>query len=407
MSWTGGVARDAGERPGPAADAAGTGASAAVPVPRGGQSSYALLADGGTVEIRAAGPEDAEAVRQMHAALSPDNLYLRFFSLSPHSAQREAQRVCRSPDGRHEALLAWLDGRLAGVASYEQVGDAGTAEIAFAVPDDLHHRGIGTLLLEHLVSLARQRGLTAFTATTLADNDAMLRVFADAGLPVPAQHGRRRRCNSTFPLPGDKSDLALDAYLDAVASRESRADVASLRHLLQPRSVAVIGAGRERSSVGRAILHNIVTGGFAGPVYAVNPHAHRLEGVPCVASVADLPEPPELAIIAVPAAAVAQRRGGLRDRGRPGPDRHYLRPGHRRRRPAGDLPPARHAAGRAELPGHHGARHRAQRDVHGSSGGPGRRGPRRAVRRSRDRAAGAVVAARYRGVIVRLDRRQV
>ena len=270
-----------------------------------GESVYALLADGGTVEIRAAGPGDAEAVRQMHAALSPDNLYLRFLSLSPYSAQSEAQRVCRTADGCHEALLAWLNGRLAGVASYESAGAAGTAEIAFAVPDDLHHRGIGTLLLEHLVSLARRRELTAFTATTLADNAAMLRVFADAGLPV-------RRSTSggevqlSFPLPGDDSDLARDAYLDVVASRESRADVASLRHLLRPRSVAVIGAGRDRSSVGRAILHNIVTGGFAGPVYAVNPHADRLEGVPCAASVADLPEPPELAIIAVPAAAIAR-----------------------------------------------------------------------------------------------------
>ncbi|HEU5416345.1 MAG TPA: bifunctional GNAT family N-acetyltransferase/acetate--CoA ligase family protein [Streptosporangiaceae bacterium] len=273
--------------------------------PRAGESVYALLADGGTVEIRAAEQDDAEAVRQMHAALSPGNLYLRFFSLSPHSAQREAQRVCRAPDARHGALLAWLDGRLAGVASYELAGDARTAEIAFAVPDDLHHRGIGTLLLEHLVSLARRRGLTAFTATTLAENAAMLRVFSDAGLPV------RRSVDGgevqlTFPLPGDDSDLALETYLDAVASRESRAGVASLQHLLRPRSVAVIGAGRDRSSVGRAILHNIVAGGFGGLVYAVNLHAHRIEGVPCAASVADLPEVPELAVIAVPAAAVAR-----------------------------------------------------------------------------------------------------
>jgi acyl-CoA synthetase (NDP forming)/RimJ/RimL family protein N-acetyltransferase len=298
-----GAAPDAGERPGPA-DTAGTGVPA-IPVPRPAESNYALLADGETVEIRAARPGDAEAVRQMHAELSPDNLYLRFFSLSPHSAQREAQRVCRPADVRHETLLAWINGRLAGVASYELTAAAGTAEIAFAVPDDLHHRGIGTLLLEHLVSLARRRGLIAFTATTLSDNAAMLRVFADAGLPV-----RRSLAGGevqlVFPLPGDDSDLTLDAYLDAVARRESRADVASLRHLLAPSSVAVIGAGRDRSSVGRAILHNIVTGGFAGPVYAVNPHAHRLEGVPCVASVADLPEAPELAVIAVPAAAVAQ-----------------------------------------------------------------------------------------------------
>ena len=91
-------------------------------------------------------------------------------------------------------------------------------------------------------------------------------------------------------------------------ARESRADAASLRRLLQPRSVAVVGASPRRATVGRAILHNIVTGGFTGPVYAVNPCARALEmeGVPCVASVDDLPGPVDLAVIAVPPSAVPE-----------------------------------------------------------------------------------------------------
>ena len=48
---------------------------------------YALLADGSTVEVRPAGPGDFDAVRAMHAAMSPDNLYLRFFNLSKHAAE--------------------------------------------------------------------------------------------------------------------------------------------------------------------------------------------------------------------------------------------------------------------------------------------------------------------------------
>ena len=124
-----------------------------------GSSTYALLTDGSTVEIRPAAPGDAEAVREMHAAMSPDNIYLRFFSLSPRSADRRPSALPGAgPD--HGALLAWLGDRLAGVASYEPDCAAGPAEIAFAVPDDLHGRGVATLLLEHLVSLARLRGLT-------------------------------------------------------------------------------------------------------------------------------------------------------------------------------------------------------------------------------------------------------
>ena len=272
-----------------------------------GAGTYALLTDGSTVEIRPASPADAGAVQAMHAQMSPGNLYLRFFSLSPHSARREAERVTRPPDAYHAALLAWLGGRLVGVASYEPTAVPGTAEVAFAVSDDMHHRGIATLLLEHLVSLARRRGLTAFTATTLLENAAMLRVFAEAGLPVRRQF-EDGAVELTFPLPSDDadSDQLLAGYLDSVASRESRADLASLRSVLEPRSVAVIGASRRPRTVGRAILHNLVAGGFAGAVYAVNPQGQAMEGIPCVPTPADLPEPPDLAVLTVPVAAVPE-----------------------------------------------------------------------------------------------------
>ena len=137
----------------------------------------------------------------MHEAMSLGNLYLRFFSFSPRCADTEPARVCREPGPDHAALLAWLGDRLVGVASYEPTGKPDVAEVSFAVPDDMHGKGIATLLLEHLVSIARERGLRAFTAETLAENTAMLRVFADAGLPV-----QRRMSDGvvelTFPLPG-------------------------------------------------------------------------------------------------------------------------------------------------------------------------------------------------------------
>ena len=277
-------------------------------------TAYALLIDGSTVEIRPARPDDYEAVRAMHAALSPHNAYLRFFSLSPVNAEREASRVAREPGPGHAALLAWLGGELAGVASYERAGEPDVAEIALAVPDHLHGRGIGTLLLEHLVSVARQRKLRAFTAVTLAENTAMLAVFSGAGLPAQIRRDGAEVA-LTFPLPADEADRRLDDYLDSVAARESQAGVASLRHLLQPGSIAVVGAGRERGSAGREILHNIVTGGFAGQVYPVNPHASTLEGLPCLRTPADLPPDVDVAVIAVPAAQLIEAAGQCGQRG--------------------------------------------------------------------------------------------
>ena len=128
-------------------------------------SAYALLSDGATIEIRAARPDDFDAVRDMHAKMSPDNLYLSFFSMSPVAAEREARRICREPGPDHAALLAVLDGEVVGCGTHERAGaGSGSAEVAFTVADDMHHRGIGMLLLEHLVSMARSRGFRAFTA---------------------------------------------------------------------------------------------------------------------------------------------------------------------------------------------------------------------------------------------------
>ncbi|MBO2455200.1 GNAT family N-acetyltransferase [Actinomadura barringtoniae] len=274
---------------------------------------FALLMDGAQVEIRQPMSDDHEAVRALHEGLSTESHYLRFFGFNRRVAEEVAKRICREPDPDHGALGAWLDGRLVGVAEYETYeahGAAEIAEVALAVADDMHHRGVGTLLLEHLASLARSRGIRVFRADTLAENTPMLRVFADAGLPV-----RQRFANGVMDV-SMPLDLG-DHYLDAVTERERRADVASLEPLLRPSSVAVVGAGRGASSPGGAVLGSLSSGGFTGALYAVNSHAAGadLRGIRCYASIADLPEAPELAVIAVPAAGVVQAAADCARRG--------------------------------------------------------------------------------------------
>jgi len=266
---------------------------------------YALLADGTTVQIRPAMAADFEAVKAMHDAMAPGNAYLRFFSLSRSAAEQEARRLTRDPGPDHAALLALYGTKVVGVASYEVVKSSGgkSAEIAFAVADTMHHRGIATLLLEHLVSLARGQQIESFVAETLSENTSMLRVFSDAGLPT---HSTREDgvVSITIPLPPDDTGKQLEDYLDTVALRERSANVASLRPVFAPRSVAVIGASRRRGTVGRSVLDNIRTGGYQGRLFAVNPNARQVSGIPCVPDVASLPETPDLALIAVPPPAV-------------------------------------------------------------------------------------------------------
>jgi acyl-CoA synthetase (NDP forming) len=92
--------------------------------------------------------------------------------------------------------------------------------------------------------------------------------------------------------------------ISAGAERGTNADVASLRPVFAPESVVVIGASRRREAIGRVILENIRRGGYAGRLYTVHPQARQINGDRCLASVLGLPEPADLAVIAVPAPAV-------------------------------------------------------------------------------------------------------
>ncbi|NUT54211.1 MAG: GNAT family N-acetyltransferase [Saccharothrix sp.] len=260
-------------------------------------TASALLTDGSVVEVRELGPGDVMALLDLHRSLPVEDQYLRFFSTSPRQLEDFVQRMVSPDEPRHVVLGALREGRLLGAASYVVLHDPECAEVALVVSHAEQTHGVGTLLLEHLASLARGRGVRRFTAEVLTMNFRMLRVFTDMGLVW------------TVVPDGDvvHVDLGLDAgesYLDAVAEREAKADVASLTHVLRPASIAVVGAGRSADSVGHAVLRNLADGNFTGDLYAVNPHATSVAGVDCYASVSELPETPELAVLCVPAKAV-------------------------------------------------------------------------------------------------------
>ncbi|GHD97193.1 bifunctional acetate--CoA ligase family protein/GNAT family N-acetyltransferase [Streptomyces naganishii] len=260
---------------------------------------HALLTDGTTVRIRRAGPDDHDQVLRLYERMSDDNLRLRFFSVSRTSARQGADRVAGPPRPGYRALVAEHDGRLVGLAEYECDPHGPTADVALAVADDWHHRGVATLLLEHLADAARDAGISAFTADALAENHEVLKVFHDLGLRVTRRYdGPEVHC--VVQLTEDED------YLRAVDARGRLAGAVSLRPLLRPRCVAVIGAGRRPGSVGRAILRNIRTGSFTGRLFAVHPQAGSVAGVRAFPSVAALPRVPDLAVVAVPAAAVPE-----------------------------------------------------------------------------------------------------
>jgi acyl-CoA synthetase (NDP forming) len=147
-----------------------------------------VLVDGGTVHVRPIRPADGSALGAFHERLSQDTVYLRFFSAKPGLSAAEVERFTHVDHDARVALVAELGDRIVGVARYDRTTREREAEVAFVVADEHQGRGIGTLLLEHLASVARERGITRFVAETLPRNRQMLEVFGAAGFAETARY---------------------------------------------------------------------------------------------------------------------------------------------------------------------------------------------------------------------------
>ena len=257
-----------------------------------------VVADGGTVRLRPIRPDDAAALVAFHGGLSQRTRYLRYFSTYPTMSQRDLDRFVTVDYIARMAFVALLNGEIIGVGRYEgDPQEPSEAEIAFVVADAHQGRGIGSVLLEHLAAAARERGITSFTADVLAENPRMVRVFLDAGYQAS-----RALDHGVVHL-----QFAIDetATPEAVArEREQRSEARSIGRLLAPRSVAVVGASRDRAKIGNAVLRNLVGSRFTGAVLPIHPEASAVEGVPAYRTVLDVPGAVDLAVIAVPAPAV-------------------------------------------------------------------------------------------------------
>ena len=256
-----------------------------------------VLSDGGTVQLRPIRPSDADAIVALHSRFSDRTRYLRYFSPYPRIPARDLKRFTEVDHAGREALVAALGSDLIAVGRYEQLAQPDTAEVAFVVEDAHQGRGIASVMLEHLAQAAREQGITNFVAEILPQNGAMVRVFTDAGYDVD-----RSFEDGVVHLTFDNAETP--QVLEVLHDREHRTEARSIRRLMNPKSVAVVGASRRAGAMGRVLFDNLLAGGFTGSVHPVNPHAAEIEGVLGYASVRDIPGPVDLAVVAVPAAFV-------------------------------------------------------------------------------------------------------
>ncbi len=159
--------------------------------------------------------DDGPWLVDFHDHLSDRSCYLRFFSLHPHLTAKEVERFTKVDYEDRLALVAELDDRLIGVGRYDRRPGSDVAEVAFVVADDYQHRGVASLLLDELVSAARDRHVGAFVAETLHENRTMLDVFFHSGFDVKS-HYDYGEVSLSFRLE------STPRYEDACAARQAR-----------------------------------------------------------------------------------------------------------------------------------------------------------------------------------------
>jgi acetyl coenzyme A synthetase (ADP forming)-like protein len=260
------------------------------------ESASLIMRDGSTAAIRPAEQTDVTLLQQFVSRLSPESRRHRFFSESLPPIDAVAS-LCNSSNPRSQFTLIvtrlWEGQQHIIAAGSYWAKDVHTAEVAMAVDDGFHGKGLGTLLLERLALVAIRHNFTQLWAVTHADNRAMREVFRESGFTShEAYEGE--------DMEVELSLIPTEATVTRAEVRERLATTASLRPFFQPRSVAIIGASRDPTSIGYRLLEALTANQFRGVVYPVNPRATEIAGVRVYPSLRAIPETVDLAIIAVP-----------------------------------------------------------------------------------------------------------
>ncbi|MFJ4424277.1 bifunctional acetate--CoA ligase family protein/GNAT family N-acetyltransferase [Streptomyces bobili] len=265
-----------------------------------------VLRDGGTARIRPITVDDAERLVSFYEQVSDESKYYRFFAPYPRLSAKDVHRFTHHDFVDRVGLAATVGGEFIATVRYDRIGADGMAatapadeaEVAFLVQDAHQGRGVASALLEHIAAVARERDIRRFAAEVLPANNKMIKVFTDAGY-TQKRSFEDGVVRLEFDLEPTERSLAVQR------AREQRAEAHSVRRLLVPGSVAVIGTGRTPGGVGRSVLGNLREAGFTGDLYAVNKafpeDLKELDGVPAHRSVRDIDGHVDLAVVAVPA----------------------------------------------------------------------------------------------------------
>jgi acetyl coenzyme A synthetase (ADP forming)-like protein len=260
------------------------------------REAHIVLKDGSTLHVRPVRADDRDGIREFLDALSPESIVFRFFGVPNLSWVINWSLDVDYADRFALVAETGTPPQVVAHAAYIRCS-ADQAEVAFLVADAFQGHGIATTLLAHLAEVAMRNGITTFIAEVMPANHRMIEMFRESGFPVEV---RSSADSIEIELPTSLTPEALARFEE----RERAGAVAAVKSFLEPRSVAVVGGGRHRGTISGEVLHNVLSSGFNGPVYVVNPATDTVQNLPAYPTVSEIPGVVELAVVVVPAEQV-------------------------------------------------------------------------------------------------------
>ena len=257
------------------------------------------LKDGSMINLRAISVDDASKLLSFYQRLSSRSIYLRFLKMINLTKEDADQYAKVDYDNTFAVVAIHGEGpeeKIIGVGRYWRHPEPhrNKAEMAFVVEDAYQKKGIGTNLLELLAVAAREHGIDTIETEMLQENEGITRMIQQSGFELTDKfQGTRtwRGTYSTFPTPFVASKSS---------ERERRASIASISRFMKPRSIAVLGASN-KPGIGNACLKNLITYGYTGIAYPINPGTEVVSSIKTYPSIMDVPSEVDLAILVVAA----------------------------------------------------------------------------------------------------------
>ena len=262
-----------------------------------------VLTDGSIMILRPIKVEDTARCLAFMSRLGTDSRYLWLHHIPTRMTLEDAQRFCTVDYKNIFALVGEVlkqkEREIVALGRYYRLPQKNSAETVIVIEEAYRRKGIGTRLIEALVTAAHDNDISIFEANVSAKNEDIMGMLKGYGFHV-ARQLEGDAIHIAFPIAPTQNVRRKEEERDRVAT------IASIRHLLCPKSVALIGASRYPGTIGHLILRCILQGGYTGTVYPVNPNVGSVMSVKTYASVLDVPDEVDLAVIAVPAKAVVK-----------------------------------------------------------------------------------------------------